>query len=101
MLLEGLGDDDPRTRVEGRRYSTEAALLWSAIGELKRMTVQTSLSLGNKKIDKEIDHPKYPWMESTKKNVRRYGDVGDLTNGQVLDILAGMSIQGRRRLNGG
>ena len=100
VLIDGLGDDHPLKTVDGHKYPMLEQLVWQLIGEIKRMTVQTSLSLGNKKVGKDIDHPATPWAPEQKKNVRRIGDRGDLTNAQVLSILGGLSIQGRERRGG-
>ncbi|WP_411815488.1 hypothetical protein [Gordonia sp. SND2] len=97
VLIDGLGDDDPRKATNGHQYRLLEQLVWQLIGEVKRMTIQTSLSLGNKKVGTDVDHPATPWAPSEKKNIRRIGDRGDLTNQQVFSILDGLSIQGRQR----
>ena len=97
VYLDGLGEDDPRKLTYGHRYTVLEQLVWALIGAVKQGTVQTSLSLGNKKVGDKIDHPATPWTESEKKNTRRIGDRGDLNNAQVISILDGLSIQGRAR----
>lgn len=85
MYIDGLGDEDPRRRIDGYRWTTEQALTWQLIGEVKHAAAVIAGSLGNKKPARKFEHEQYPWRGKSK--TVHTGDRGDLTTRQALEIL--------------
>lgn len=85
VYIDGLGEDDPRRRVDGYRWTTGNQLSWALIGEVKQSAAVIAASLGNKKPARNFEHEKYPWRK--KSTTIRTGDRGDLSTEQALRIL--------------